>query len=474
MNQNDKQALIDPKDLFFAILKKAGIAILVGIIAAGALFGFVFASNTKDVNILDASTRIDGESDVEYAERVKKINRAGDIVGSIDALNNQLSNLREYASESVLMQINSENEAVTTAQLFVEVNDDSTNGIDKALVSSYSQDLKTGEYLAALAEEIGTKQGYLTELISVEYNSSTSAIVSSEGASGSAGTVTITVIGPDTDYTERIMDCILSEVDVAYINLNESMVPHVISLAGLQSSYKVDSITRDVQFAGANRFETVQKQIGLYDDSLNEIASELGVGNKDNIYAYFSFGDVDAEKSIMGSALKMAIIGFLAGVFVVLCIVALDYILSKKFSTQSKFYGFFPGVNKLGVAKPTSKRSWYARFIDEITGDDNKLSVENNNRLISANVKNLVSGMDKVLFIGTAENSRIKELVKELNVKADVKESFFVDPTSLESVAEYDGVIIVEQRGYSDCRLIEEEIALIANANTTLLGAIVI
>ncbi len=474
MNQKDKQTLIDPKDLFFAILKKSGLAMLVGIVIAGALFGYMFFSNSNDANILDASVRLDGESDVDYAERVKNINRAADIINSIDALNGQVANLREYTAESVLMQVNSENEAVTTAQLFITIEDSSMNGVDKALVSSYASDLTSGEYLANLATELGTKQGYLNELIRVEYAASNLTVVNTEGASGSTGTVTITVIGPTTDYTDKIMDCVLEEVDSIYLSLDATIVPHTIALAGRQSSYMVDNTTRDQQYNVAVRFEGIQKQITQYDESLNEVASNLGIKNKSSLYAYFSFNDNEWGSSPLGSALKFAIVGLFAGAFIVLCIVALDYLIGKKFSTQSQFYGRFSGVNKVGIAKPAGKRSAFARFIDKKTGDDNMLSDENSNKLIAANVKNMTSCMNKVLFTGTADNSKIRQLVHDLGIKADVKESFFSDPNGLEAISEYDGVIIVEQRSYSDCRLIEEELELIANADTKLVGAIVI
>ena len=82
--------------------------------------------------------------------------------------------------------------------------------------------------------------------------------------------------------------------------------------------------------------------------------------------------------------------------------------------------------------------------------------------------------MDKVLVTGTADNSRIKNLVKDLGIKADVEDSFFIDPSTLGILSEYDGVIIIEQRDYSDCKDIAEEISLISNAHTHLIGAIIL
>ena len=40
--------------------------------------------------------------------------------------------------------------------------------------------------------------------------------------------------------------------------------------------------------------------------------------------------------------------------------------------------------------------------------------------------------------------------------------------------ADYDGIIIVEQRQYSKCKLVEEEIKMIENAHAKLIGAIIL
>lgn len=325
-----------------------------------------------------------------------------------------------------------------------------------------------------LAEELGTNQGYLAELVKVEYKASTSAVVNAEESAGSAGTVTITVVGPTMDYTERIMEQILAEVEYKHTEYNETIIPHTIVSAGTQSLYKVDINTRDSQYNAINRLETIQRQIDSNDKILDELATKLDLNSKSIIYEYFSVNNSANESSSFGASLKFAAIGFAVGVFFVLAVLALKYVFGKRFSTQAKFYSRFVQVAKIGVAKPSRNRSRISKFIDKKTGDDTNLSEENNNKLLAANIKNLTLGFNKVLFTGTAETSKMEALIKNLGVKADVKSSFFDDPSSLESISDYDAVIIIEQRDYSDCKLIAEELKLISNTNTKLIGAIVI
>lgn len=474
MDSNTQQVfVIDFKDLLFVIIKKIGFALVAGFVMAAVSFGYYYTSGNNDAEVLDASVMMDGETDSEYAERIQSINRAAGVINSIESINKQIENQREYLSESILMQIDSKNESVTTAQLIVSVDDNRINGIVNALITSYSQDLLSGDYLSELANELGTKQEYLTELISVKFGAATSVVVNTDEC-GSADIFTITVIGPNSDYTDSIMDCILEEIDDTYVVLEDTMILHTITLAGRQSFYMVDNNTRDLQYSAANRFDSLQKQIGNYDSSLGEIASKLGVKNKASLYAYFLDNGGDLEGSALGSAIKNSLIWFIVGVIFVVIIVVLNYIWGKKFSTQSKFFGRFPSVYRIGVVKPQNRHSSPHMLVDIITGDDTRMSVEASNKLMAANIKNLTLGMKRVLITGTADINRIEGLIKELGISADVKGNIFDNPDYLEAVSTYDGVILVEQRNYSDCRLIAAELELLANASTKLIGAIII
>ncbi len=475
MDSNTNQVVeISLKDLFFVLLKNIWLILIVGIVLAGGIFGYKKIASANASNVLDISKRLDSETDAAYSERVLNVSRVEDMIYSIDMINGQIENQRQYLSDSLLMQIDATNEAVTTAQFLITLDDNSTTGLDEALLSYYKRDISSGAYLDKLAEELGTKRGYIIELITVGSEVSSFSVIDAENASGSAGTLAIVVIGPNTDFTEKIMDSILNEVNSEYLILNESIAPHTISLLGEQSHYQVDNTTRDIQYNAANRFEVLQKQITTYNESLDELASKLGVSSKSDFFAYFSFNEDNVSDSTDGSPIKFAVIGFVLGAAAIALIVVLKYIFGRKFSTQSKFFTRFSRVHMIGIAKPTNRRSAFEKFIDKRTGDDNELSYENNNKLIAANVKNMTLGMDKVLFTGTAEIAKIKELATSLGVKVDVKDSFFVDPSTLESIAEYDGIILVEQRNYSDCKNVSKELELIASADTKLIGAIII
>ncbi len=476
MDSNTQQTVeINLKDLFFVILRKIWLVALAGVILAGAVFAYKYIPSKADANVLDISEKLDGETDSQYSERVLNVNRANDVINNINTINEQLEGQRKYVAESILMQIDSTNEAVTTAQFTITVSDELTNGIDNALGNSYAQMLKSGEYLEALAEETGIQQGYLKELIWAGYTAAPSAVINADSGSGSVGTLNITVIGQTTELTDRIMDYILDEISSQNSILNETIVSHTIELVGRQSYYMVDTATRDLQYNAITRFDTLQKQITTYDTSLDDVASSLGV-SKSSLYAYLSFNDDSWTKNTMAmsSALKYAAIGFVAGAFIFVLAYVVKYLFSNKFSTQAKLFALFPQLERIGVVKPTNKRSKFISWIDVKSGDDDGLSDDRSKAILAANIHNLTRKMNKVVVTGTADSNKIKELFDSMGLKMVVKPSFFSDPTCLDSITEYDGIILVEQRNYSDCRLIAEELKLVANTGVKLIGTVVV
>ena len=482
---NDKSAqysLIDIKDLIYVILRKIIIVIIASVIGAALFSGYkLFSSlkannidNSTDATILDVTNRLPEETDIEFNDRVSLVNRAKDIVNSIGSLKNQISNQRKYVSNSVFMQIDSENEAVTTANLMVYVNDSQSTEIEMALSSTYKQYVLSGEYLTPLSDEMNISQGYLIELIKADYESS--SVINYSTDSGKAGLITISVIGPSTELTNKIMDSILESIDIKCDELNKSVVKHSVNILSRQSSYVVDSTTRDRQYNAANRFENIQQQINSFDKALESIATKLEV-EKTSIYLYFSDYDQDiiVNSSISyGSILKYSIVGFIFGALIVFSIISIDYIFNSKFSTQMKFFHHFNWINRIGVVKPNIIRSRYNTFIDYLSGDDSKYSVKSINRLISSNVKVLSKGMNRILFTGTIDAELINQLVKDLNINVDVMNSIFDDPECLESIVNYDGVIIVEKRNNSNIKTIEEEIRLLTNSDVKIIGAIIL
>ena len=358
------------RDMFYAVIRRIIIVVLAGVVLASSFFTYKYFQKANDENVLDTSKKYDNESDIDYSERILNVNRVEDTIHSIDTINQQINNQRQYVSDSILMQIDPMNEAVSSAQLLIIVDEKAPIGTGNALGSSYIQRLKNGEYLTSLSEDLDIEVGYIKELIGINFSESSSVFFDTEENNGSSVLLTITIIGTDTNLTDMILNEILDEANIVCSELNESAISHTANIVVKQSGYMFDNNTRDLQYNAANRFNVLQKQIDTYEESLDKLASKLGVANKERLYSYFQYNVEENSKSTLGSAIKYAIVGFVIGAFFVLLVIVVDYLFSKKFSTQAKFFGRFPNLRKIGIVKPMGKRSPLAVFIDRKTGDD--------------------------------------------------------------------------------------------------------
>ena len=167
-------------------------------------------------------------------------------------------------------------------------------------------------------------------------------------------------------------------------------------------------------------------------------------------------------------------IGFGAGALLIAIFVAIGYVFGKKILTQAQFFGLFLRIKRIGVMKPLDKRSKFIRFIDVKTEDDTKVSAEKCNGLISANYSNLTKDLNKVLITGTGDEKAMGDAVKALGLKGDFKPDIFNNPEVLKVVPDYDGIVLIEQRKKSLKPVVENEINLLSNGGTKIIGAIII
>ena len=491
MDPRNNEPEINIKDLILVVMKKLGIMIIAGAILGGALFSYKVIKRVKTNDVLDATVKLsESETDVQYELRVQNINRARVYVEMISNLNKQIDHQRTYIAESLYMQIDAENVYQSTAQITLTLENDDTNGVDAALFGAYDRDVKAGNYLDEYAKQIGTKPDYIKELITFTSSAAVNTIISTDTDVNRVGSMYISVFGPSREFCDDVMDLVINEINSVYGDLNGSVAKHSIALVGVQQFQKIDNTIRDGQISHTNTINTLQNQIASYNDQLDKVAKELGVSSKEEILSYFETHEevkVDAENlpsgtseryisrwSMIKPGIKYGTVGFVGGAFLVAAYIVLNYIFSRRIKSQAQFFGLFTTVKKIGVMKPVGKRSKYISFIEVKSEDDSKLSPENVKKLISANYANLTKDYGKVLITGTADKKVMEEAYKSLKLKGDFRPDMFNNPEVLASVPEYDGIVLLEQRKVSLIKNVENEINLISNGGTPIIGAIII
>ena len=488
-DSDDKESFINVKDLLLLVLKKTGIILLTAIIMGCALFGYKFVQKVKTANVLDTSLRLNSsETDVQYDIRVQRVNRAKDLADTIGRLNSQIENQRKYIADSVYMQIDSENEYEATAQFVLTLENNDTNGLDKALIGAYEREVKAGPFLDKYAESIGTRPDYIKELIVFSSSTADSMYVSIDSKNDRAGSMYVRIYGPSKDFVDNVIQLIIEDIENSSAKLNSTVAPHTVTVVGIQSVVRTDQSTRDGQVNMTSKLETLQRQINNCNEALDEIGVQLGVGDREDILNYFATHNNDVEdasstgysevevshRSMIKPAIKLGAIGFAGGVFLAFLFIVLKYIFGKTFSTQAQFFSVFTSIRKIGVMKPSYKRSGLVKALDKKSEDDSKMTDENTKKLISANYANLTKDCKKVLITGTGDKKAMSEAYKALGLKGDYKPDIFSDPDVLKTVPDYDGVVILEQRKVSLFKDVSNEIALIGNAGTEIIGAIII
>ena len=491
MDPRNNEPEINIKDLFLVIMKKLGIMLIAGAILGGSLFSYRVIKRVKTNDILDATVKLsDSETDVQYELRVQNINRARVYVDMISNLANQIDHQRTYIAESLYMQIDAENVYQSTAQITLTLNNSDVNGVDSALFGAYDRDIKAGNYLDEYANQIGTKPDYIKELITFTSTAANNTIINVDSDVDRVGSMYINIYGPSREFCDDVMNLVINEINSVYDDLNSSVAKHTISLVGVQQFQKIDNTIRDGQISHTNTINTLQNQIASYNDQLDKVAKELGVSSKEEILSYFETHDeikVDAENlpsgtseryvsrwSMIKPGLKYGAVGFVGGAFFVAVLVVLNYVFGRRVKSQAQFFGLFTTVKKIGVMRPIGKRSKYVTFIDVKAEDDSKISSENIKKLISANYANLTKDCAKVLVTGTGDKKAMEEAYKSLKLKGDFKPDMFNNPEVILSVPEYDGIVLLEQRKVSLIKNIENEINLISNGGTPIIGAIII
>ena len=489
LDTNENDSMLSLKDLLYAVLRNLGIVLIVAVLLGGALFAYKITGkgvNVIDNDVLNASQNED-ESDVEYQLRLQKVGRARDLANTITKINSQIDHQRRYLSDSVYMQIDAENVYETKVQYVVSLTDNATAGVDRALVNAYQNAISTGSYLDEYAEKNDLKADYIKEVISFDIAVSDSAIFSTENSVSKAASFTVKIVGPSNEFTGDVAALIEEKVSASFPQLKTNIADHKITLVAVQDNVRVDSGIRDNQANQTTRIETLQKQIISFNDALDQIAKDLGVSGKEELLEYFATENTESSDNSTAASpedvsfwgtikpgIKYGAVGFVAGFCVVTVILVLIYVFGKKISTQAQFFGKFKSVKKIGVMKPSGKRCKYTEFIDIRSEDDSVMSLDNNIKLIANNYGNITKGLNKVLITGTGDKKAMDEAVKKLGLKGDFKPDLFSDPDILKVIPDYDGVVLLEQRKVSLCKNIANEIDLINNTGTKIIGAIII
>ena len=126
----------------------------------------------------------------------------------------------------------------------------------------------------------------LSPSISVSSTVANNTIINIDNIPDRTGSMYIFVHGPSREYVDETMDCILSEVYRLHNELDKEIVPHTITIVGVQKNVDSDNAIREQQNNRVANIRNLQDQIATYNNSLDVIATDLGLTDKTVLISY--------------------------------------------------------------------------------------------------------------------------------------------------------------------------------------------
>ncbi len=472
MNDEKTQVMeIDIKDILCFILKHIIVLVIASAIFAFVGAGYSFykqANATQPSNVLDTSVKLPGESDEAYNNRIANVERANDIKENISVLTEQVAIQNDYINNSVYMQIDPLNVAINKAQVVVSCDNSNVGGLE-ALYNAYKEDITTGDYIETVADSLNCSIGAVQELITVDFESSD---LTNTDSLTQMGIMTIRVIGASVEDSSLIMDAIIAELELKSTEFKSSIISHEVTVVGVQSSVGYDAIVRQKQLDSIAILNNIQSQINNLNNNLDNTAKILGLADRTSFYDSLNVETSAAAEFSFKGVVKYAAVGAFFGFVFIAGVYALLYVFGRNVVSQKQFFSLF-NATKIGVCKPVGKRSRVKVLLDLWSGDDKQLAEETLNSLIAINYANLTADK-KVLITGTVDSEAVKASIIKMDLSGDVYLDLFSNPSVLKTAHDYDAIVLVEQRGISNKKQVKEQIRLLCNSGTSIIGAILL
>ncbi|RHP47300.1 hypothetical protein [Clostridium sp. AF32-12BH] len=472
MNTETYEQEIDLKDLFFYLLYRWRLLLLAALVGAAALAG------VKVVKEKSAGADAEVEIASDYQQLLDEYETEKQMLEqSVEQIQASINAQNQYILTAPYMQINPYEEYYATADFLVETQGKSAEGEMRNLIQAYKNALMNGAYLNQFAKSQDLEVRYVRELLSVSGNDMTDGTMGSTymwmdalDERSHQGILTVSVIGPDEKLVNTILDGLNDEVLLLQDELGTSIAAHSIQQLRTSVVTQVDTNALDRQQKIRNYVTTLDKNLTDTEKTLKDLkkpdSSEVivpasGVNKKDVV--------------------KYAILGFLAGGFVVVVCLGGYYIMNDKVTSEKEIKNRF-ATKELGTFSRLPKKRAFD-FIDawlrRLAGDDIYVEDDAVYDMIEANIRNYAGEKKHLLITGMAADAPMERVSGKLN--ADLSEFNLETGRDMISraavrrqLAECDGIVLVEEKGVSRYSLVQQELELAKDMGIEVLGVIVV
>lgn len=457
----EKRDSIDLKIMLCAGLRKWKWMLIVGLFIAVLVGGYEFilgiSLSKDDYANWDSVMKI-RDKKIEYSSSIEKAELDNTTVEK------KIDDQQEYLKKSIYINLNPYDIQCAEAEYYVStdykimpgMNYQNTDYTD-TVANSYVSILTNADILNSISLKYGMESRYLKELLQI---------------SVSNRILSISVIHDDVDKAQQILDDVISYLPSIGEEITDGITEHTLSLINKTSYSYID----------LNLIDKQKEQTALL-QSLNQTKTENNNVIDDATYNLRKLEN-DEEKinnstaNIFKKMVKYAVVGFLAGLFLVYCYGCFLYFISDKVYIGTEI------ANRFGlkiIEKITSGKN--KTIIDKIIckAEDRiyKEPIQDNYRVIAENIMGMKEKPSKILLTGCIEAEKLDEICKNIlpllvDITVKANRDILNNPDAINDLADCNAIVLVEQCGKSRYSVIANEIRKAEWFDKKIMGCVVI
>ena len=476
MHQSIQGKEVTFKDVLILFLKKferiflVAVAFAVVFAAYGGFRGYRSISGERYQQLWDDyQIKLD-----EYNDSTEKLS------SSIEQDQQRLESKVQYTEESVYYNLDAYNEAVSELIFYVDT------GYQIVPSQYYQSPNKTGEIVSAYCDAYRSAQlyddlreilgsdldiKYIDELLTIERAGDVQVKdsignVTVKHSDGNEGVIVIRARAQDEETASKITDYVF---DYLKENLSDAIAPHTTTVISDSSMIMVDETLAEFQRQTDTEIEELQETIKTSEAELATLQRDM---------------PVEPSVSMMSVIKKAILFGIIGGVLggVIICLwVLLSYLADNRLDGAYQLAKLY-NLELFAVAHTGEKkrRPLFHKLIDHIEGNA-ELQVFDDVAQACAYTAASIGAMAKgqkltVALASSGDSEQMQQLAKALASCSDQTVTYQCCPSmlknaaSIETIAQADAVVLVEQSGVSLISEINREIIRLEKSEKEILG----
>lgn len=442
---------IDLKDLMFAVLRKWKFILLFGVLGALVLGGYKGFSTYKESTGAAESAEMKYQEDLlAYEKNSKRLeSEINNIVVSI-------ADQEEYLENSILLKISPYDICEAKADVFVVADEQAALGVasknadySDAILRVYRSFLTSDEVREEIADKLGTEPRYLSELVSVETEDQI---------------LSVSVKYTNKEDAKYMLDTMLDCMEDLKPQAVSAIGGHTVHIVNRSVSSYVDLEYAEVLANQKKKLTDLEANLKSKEEEFAKLAEPVKGGA--------------GMAAVMKPAVKFALVGGVAGAFVIVFGVCVIFLMSDKVYSSKDLKNRY-GMKVLGALPGKTCKCPADQLLNKLEGRVFEENEAVRNALIAQNVRNTMGDAKKLLVLGSADASEIEVVANAMKVELPEIEvvsggNMLRDVGTLKKLPECDGVVLVETCGVSSYGDIELELEKVKDLGKSVVGCVVI